>query len=69
MEGDILRGAQKGRLQDEQVDVFAQRFEIVVFGQDLGFWRDGKCDVKIVSEFGANGGDQVGDVVFRVQFL
>lgn len=70
MEGDILGGSQERRLQDEEIHVFAQGFEVVMLGQSLGFRGDGEGDEEVILvEFGANGGDEVGDVVFGIQFL
>lgn len=49
--------------------MFAQGFEVVVLGEHLRFWGDGEGDEEVIVELGANGGDEIGDVVFGVEFF
>lgn len=69
MEGDVLGGSQESGLQHEQVHMFAEGLEIVVFCQNFGFWWDGEGDIEVTTKLCANGGDEIADVVFWVEFF
>jgi hypothetical protein len=69
MESDVLGGPEERRLEDEEIGVLAEGFEIVIFGERLGFRWYGEDDVQVASEPAPHCRDEVVDVVLRVQLL
>lgn len=67
VEGDVLGGSKKGRLQNEGIGVFGKWFEVVVFGQKFRFGRNGEGQVKIGADLTFDSGDEVVYVFFGVQ--
>jgi hypothetical protein len=69
MESDVLGGPEERRLEDEEIGILAEGFEIVIFGERLGFRWYGEDDVQVASEPAPHCRDEVVDVVLRVQLL
>lgn len=68
MERNVGGGAQKRRLQNEEVRILAQRLEVEVFRHQVGFGRHRQRYVQVGADFRLHRRNEVGDVVFRVEF-